>query len=123
MIVCVNIPVFEVDVYFVTDKAEAKAFIQEHSVVEDDGDAVDGAVGACYNVTDKEGRHHRMMCVFDGRTNTIIHEAVHMAWMTLDHCGVKTGQANQEPLAFLAAWLAEEMMKFICGEAKEKPAD
>lgn len=113
MIECVRIPIFDVDVYFVTSEAEAREFITAHSPdgEADAADATDRCRGVCYIVTDKEGQDHRLMCVFDGKETTAVHEAVHMAWRTLRHCGVKFSMANDEPLALLTEWLAGEMIR------------
>ncbi len=110
---CHKVPLLDVNVYFITSLEEAKVFIREHAVTEDEDKVVDGAVGACHTVTDSDGKNHRIMCVFDGDRNTTVHEAVHMAWIVLRYCSIKAGSANEEPLAYTAAWLAETMMEIL----------
>ena len=107
-----KVPLFDVSVYFFTDRQESKDFINTKTTkaVGVEEKQMDNCKGCCYWVTDAEGMPHRLMCVFDGGMNTAIHEAVHMAWITLDYCCVKITQRNDEPLAYLSAWLAEQMV-------------
>ena len=72
-------------------------------------------------VRDATGKELRMLCVFDGNVNTVVHESTHMAWMILKYVSIKISQSNDEPIAFMTAYLAEEMLKFL-DEQKEEAA-
>lgn len=110
---CHRIPLLDVDVYFVTTVQEARDFILSHSSDEADLDGVANAVGSCPVIIDADGRNYRMMCVFDGTINTVVHEAVHMAWIVMRYCSIKVGKANEEPMAYTSAWLAETMLEVL----------
>ena len=112
MIQCRTIPIFDVDIYLVSSMEEARTFIKGKNPDEDTS-ILDGCVGICYTVTDATQKNHRMLCVFDGEPNTVVHESVHMARIVLKYCGVRFTQAQDEPLAYMVAWLADEMLKFI----------
>lgn len=49
----------------------------------------------------------------DYNTETLAHECVHAAWRTLELVGVKSDVDNQEPLAYLAGWIAREVNNFM----------
>lgn len=114
-ILCKTIPVYDVDVYLVTDREEGKAFIRERSTIKGEDTNLDDCRGVCYTVTDADGANHRLMCVFEGGAPIAVHEAVHMAWMVLKTCRVRVSQTNDEPLAYLTAYLATEMTSLIDG--------
>ena len=107
----VLIPILDCYIYLVRDKASAREFLEAHAH-DADPTVFDRAEGVCYVAVDEDGNHHRMMCVFAESTNAIVHESVHAAWMTLEHCGLKATARNHEMLAYTAAWLADEMLDF-----------
>lgn len=122
----VKVPIFEVFIYLVNDVQDAKDLIQRLSATPDPTvDEIAPWRGFCHSVTDEAGREHRMMCVFDRETtlNTTIHEAVHAAWMMLRYCSMKVRpDSGEEPLAYLTAWFAEEMLTFLRDEGFEVAA-
>ena len=108
---CRTIPIYDVDIYLATDLAEAKTFVREKSFMEfDEAKNLDRCRGVCYTVTDNLGRDYRMLCVFEGGLPIIVHECVHMAWIILRTCGVRISPSNDEPLAYLTAWLVGEFL-------------
>lgn len=113
----IEIPIFCVKITMINSVEDTKAFINEHSAVKDPT-VNDIAMwrGFCHSVTDTAGKEHRIMCIFDREDilNTVVHEAVHAAWMTLRYCSmVVKPDTGEEPLAYMTAWLADEMMKFL----------
>jgi hypothetical protein len=64
------------------------------------------------------GGRCRILGVFDGDTDTVVHESVHMALLSMGHIGLKVCSANEETLANLAGWLATEMMRCFPGAFK-----
>ena len=114
MIVVRKVPLFEVNTYFITTLAEAKEYVRANGDTEGEESAFDNTKGCCYTLALKSGGEQRLMCIFDdGNINTIIHEAVHMAGMTLKYCSINYSNKNDEPLAYLTAWFAEEMMSIL----------
>lgn len=114
----VIIPVYEQKTHFFTSLEEAKNYVRQVSNGKDDSSGLDHTKGICCTVDEPNGYRHRMMCVFDGDPNTVIHEAVHMAGLTLQHVGVKFGPNNDEPLAYLTAWLAERFLFEMADDLK-----
>ena len=112
----ITIPVFDVDVLLFRDRDEAKAFFLTHTP-NDDPRSIGSSHGVC--ITDDR---YRMLCVFDGGIPIAAHESVHMAWAILKECGVRVSASNDEPLAYLTAWILNEVLIFL-EETKEKPAD
>ena len=108
----ITVPVFDVYVHLFKDRTEAKAFFQERCPDDPDTRSLETARGV--TITND---NCRMLCVFDGGMPIAAHESVHMAWAILKECGVKVNAANDEPLAYLTAWLLTETVKFIEGEA------
>jgi hypothetical protein len=41
--------------------------------------------------------------------NTLTHECVHAAWRVLEMVGIEVDVDNQEPLAYVAGWIAEKV--------------
>lgn len=112
-----TVPILSVDYYLVTSKEAATEFIRDTSAdVDADLEQINRTVGASLVVMDREGRSHRMLCVFDGTLNTAVHESTHMARIILDWCSIRWTKAHDEPLAYLVAWLADEMMETIYAE-------
>ena len=108
----ITVPIFDVYVHLFKDRVEAKAFFQERCPDDEDVKAIESSRGV--TITND---NCRMLCVFDGGVPIAAHESVHMAWAILKECGVKVSHSNDEPLAYLAAWLLTETVKFIEGEA------
>jgi hypothetical protein len=117
MILTRKIPIFDVEINFIDTPEDAIELINRLSATPDPCvDEVKVWRGFCHTVTDAKGKDHRMMCVFDRETtlNTVVHESVHAAWMMLRHCSMKVAPNNgEEPLAYMTAWFAEEMLKFL----------
>ena len=110
---CKHVPLYGVKTWFVTTLEEALELVDELSGGEDDGCDLLQTKGVCYIVVEPDGHQSRLYCVFDGTRDTAIHEAVHMAWMTLRYVHVNVTYAHDEPLAYLTAWMADEMLKFM----------
>lgn len=110
---CKHVPLYGVKTWFVTTLPEALELVDELSGGEDDGTMLLHTKGVCYIVCEPDGHENRMYCVFDGTRDTAIHEAVHMAWMTLHYVNVKVTYMHDEPLAYLTAWMADEMLTFM----------
>lgn len=119
MIKQVLIPILDCYIYLVTDKASARKFLEENAH-DPDPTIFDRAEGVCYVAVDEDNNHHRMMCVFAESTNAVVHESVHAAWMTLQHCGLKATPSNHEMLAYVAAWLADEMLMLKRNKRRRK---
>lgn len=114
----VRIPVLDVNVYFFYDRDTAIQFIKDNSSSEDEWKVLEKSMGVCYELDAKDGYTYRMMCVFDGERNTAIHEAVHMAWFIIHHCGMRVARDNHEILAYLTAWIAD---RAISGQTQKPP--
>lgn len=110
-----RVPLLGVFVYMIDTVADAKAFINQLTTLPpgEEEKQVDQCKGVFYAVTDAEGMQYRMMCVFDGLLNTAAHEAVHTAWATVTYCSIKITESNHEVMAYLAAWLTEEMVLIL----------
>lgn len=80
-------------------------------------DLDEGAMGAVFRVVQEDTGHFYLGVVFGcaewADANTVAHEAVHVAWRCLQHAGVKASVNNQEPLAYLVGWIADEITKFV----------
>ena len=100
------------------DLVEERGGRLEQVSIAHDASGLDHTKGICCTVEEPNGYLHRIMCVFDGDFNTVIHEAVHMAGLTLQHVGVKFGPNNDEPLAYLAAWIAERFVFEMADDLK-----
>jgi hypothetical protein len=74
-------------------------------------------------VYDKINRKGGVMIRFANRSmmnaNNITHEAIHAAINILDYCGVKTTVDNDEPLAYLAGWIASCCEKVKLNKTKQ----
>ncbi len=46
-------------------------------------------------------------------SETLTHECVHAAWRALDLVGITVSVDNQEPLAYLAGWLSQQVNNFM----------
>ncbi len=106
-----TVPIFDVDIHLFNDRAEARGFMRDHSP-DWESQAVDTARGCCIT----QPGNPRMLCVFDGGLAVATHESVHMAWAILQECGVRVTAANDEPLAYLAAWINQQVAQFLSGE-------
>lgn len=51
--------------------------------------------------------------------NTVTHECVHAAWRVLRLVGIEVTHDNNEPLAYVAGWMAEEVTKFMTKETEK----
>lgn len=102
---CVTVPIFDIDIHVFTDRDEAKAFHATRCPSEPVPEELDASRGVC--ITNEKCR---MLCVFEPAPHIIVHESVHMAWEILAECRIKTNQANDEPLAYLASWLSCRVM-------------
>jgi len=49
----------------------------------------------------------------------LTHECVHAAWRVLELVGVKVSVDNQEPLAYLAGWLSQQVNNFMVPHCEE----
>jgi hypothetical protein len=116
----VRVPILDSDVFFSNDEADTRAFVARFSADKSDMDICDRTRGLIYTVIDREGNHRRILCVFDGDLNTVVHESVHMAVRILDNCEIKTSKENHEILAYLTAWLTETMLKLFPIVPKKK---
>ncbi|AXF51336.1 hypothetical protein WELLINGTON_208 [Erwinia phage Wellington] len=71
-----------------------------------------------------ERRHAYIGVVFENvnaaDANTVAHEAVHAAWRTLEWVGIKATVDNQEALAYLVGWVAQEITDFVTPHRKAK---
>jgi len=122
---CITIPIYDVHLYLVDDPADARKFVEEHSAEAQDLDSLLQCRGLCHEIVDTKGDVRRMLCVFDREdtASTAIHEAVHAAWMTLRHCGVRVrANTDEEPLAYLTAWIACEVVRLLPGKERLTPA-
>lgn len=108
------LPIFDMEINFLDDREEAKAFYRERNGGEDPPAALDIACGCCLT-----GGNARMLCVFDPQMRFVVHEAVHMALAILNETGIKVNFRNDEPLTYLASYLSVEMMRFINENKKE----
>lgn len=113
----VVMPIFESSVHLITTKEEARAFLQEHSEAPEDEAEWSNFLGFSQAITDGSGTVRHVLCVFDGTLNTAIHEATHMAQEKMVHLNLKQKPRADEILAYFTAWLTEEMLKAIEGEA------
>lgn len=116
MIVCRRVPILDVDVYFIDDRDDAVQFVMEHDRYNAGYEAEKTEMmcqGVCRIAEDKEGKRHRMMCAFEGGLNTVVHESVHMAWILMRHCSIRADAKNEEPMAYVAAWLASDMWAWM----------
>jgi len=105
------VPIYELEVWFANDEADARAFLRKHG---GDPEVMDDCLGICHQWTDKNGRGWRLMGAFDGKVGTVAHEAVHLGLDILDACGVREVQGgNQEALAFLVGWIVAEMLRIF----------
>lgn len=52
----------------------------------------------------------------DMSSDNITHESVHAAMCILDYCGVKFHADNQEPIAYMAVWVADCIDKIKHGK-------
>lgn len=105
------IPIYELEVWFSNDEADARAFLKKHDC---DPSFLDDCLGVCHQWTDSSGRGWRMMGVFDGKAGTVAHESVHLGLDILDACGVREVQGgSQEALAFLVGWIVAEMLRIF----------
>lgn len=113
MIVCRRVPVLDVDVYYINSREDAIQFVLEHDRynVGSDAERVEMTTcqGCCRVAEDASGKKHRMLCVFEGGLNTLAHESVHMAWILMRYCAIKADAKNEEPMAYVAAWLTSDM--------------
>ncbi|AOM40411.1 hypothetical protein [Xenorhabdus hominickii] len=46
-------------------------------------------------------------------TEILVHECVHVAWRVLDLVRIKVSFANQEPLAYIAGWVAKKVNDYM----------
>lgn len=58
--------------------------------------------------------------VEDADANTIAHEAVHAAWRCLQWVGITVSVDNQEALAYLVGWVAQQITDFVEPHRKAK---
>ena len=123
MILKTKIPIFDVWIHFVDDPADVRPFIEGLS--DDPSNIPDGFEhwrGFVHDFDDRTGYNHRMLCCFDKDTtlNTVVHEAVHAAWLTLRFCNmIVKPNTGEEPLCYVTAWLVEEMMAFLGREGAD----
>lgn len=69
----------------------------------------------CVNTSD-DGIQYVSMAfrtVEDYMCETMTHECVHAAWRILELVGVISTVDNQEPLAYLAGWISNQVNKFM----------
>ena len=114
----VTIPVFDVNVHMTNSREDAKAFLRQWSSAgdEDKVDAPDR--GFCDMPINEKGLPKWLMCCFEGGLPILVHEAVHMAGMTLKRIGVPVSvPRNDEALAYLTAYLVEEFLRRFPMEA------
>lgn len=109
----VNVPLYGMKIRLVTTRDEATALVEQISGGMDDGGSFDEFAGCCYPVTTPQGQVGFILAVFDDNRNTAIHESIHMARMILEHVQVRWSPKLDEPLAYLAAWIADEMLTFL----------
>lgn len=108
---CVRLPILDVDSYFANNTEEAKAWIRS---MDGDDTVVDQSQGVCATITDSKGGDHRLMACFTGGLNCVVHESVHQAWRTIQHCSLgPVSPKNHECLSYLAAWFAEEFLRLF----------
>lgn len=106
----IEVPLLDVIVYLINSKEDADRLVREVSGGEG---SLERCVGCSHVEEDKDGRKHRMLCVFDGSRNTAVHESVHMARIILEHCSIQWSAKNDEPLAYLAGWLSEQVLDYL----------
>lgn len=106
----VLVPVFEAMVLVFTDKDEVGEFMAA-SIPGEAGEWRSWAGMTCA-VTDLDGFAQHILCVFDGRRNTAIHEAAHCAQYLMQHIGIKP-QKPDEVHAALTAYLAEQVLDLL----------
>lgn len=59
-------------------------------------------------------------CVEEADANTIAHEAVHAAWRCLQWVGITVTVDNQEALAYLVGWMAQQITDFVTPHRKAR---
>jgi len=115
------VPLYDVWVYFATDREDVKAFIRENSVtVDTDLADMKTCRGCTTTIEGKTGDMYRVLCVFDDDFDTLVHEAVHLALVTMKHIGIKFSPSNEETLANLTAWIVVEFTKQFPEFLKDK---
>lgn len=114
-----RIPILGVFITFATTREEARAF----AASKDPSEKLEG-LETCHGmvtfVTDAQGLQHRIMMVFANDLNTVVHESVHAAWLTCRYCSIKASSSNEEPMAYLTAWLVEQMMGILDCERESR---
>lgn len=109
---CSTVPLYDVHVYFANSKEDVEHFIREKSsTIDDDLEALERCRGECLEVIGRDGCHHRIMMVFDGDLDTVVHESVHMAVRIMLAVGIGFAKNNEETVANLAGWCATEMLR------------
>lgn len=89
-----RIPIIDGDVFFTNSEKDARAFIRRHGG--DDSQATD-CLGCCVCVDDK-GMEWRVLAAYDGRLSTVVHEAVHMAWILEDRYGLEFSHSERHEM-------------------------
>lgn len=105
-----TIPLYQVGLIISVCPKAARAFDPEMNLDE-------GAMASVFRFVQEETGHFYLGVVFGhpewADANTVAHEAVHAAWRCLEHVGAKASVKNQEPLAYLVGWIADEITKFV----------
>lgn len=106
-------PVFGMKVYLQVGGSEAE-IVAQWSDLTDDGLWADGSHG--FVVLDKTGRLLVWLAEKPG-AGRIAHECVHIAIRTMEVCGVPVNAKNQEVIAYLVHFWANQLQEACYGPA------
>lgn len=117
----IKIPIYNFEFKFIygTQEEIFAYFLARFPELKDELDDFNGR----YWVIEKDNRKYRYFIIREGLEQYIHHEALHAAWEILDHVGVVVSADNDEPLAYLMDYIANEITKKINSWIKMKDTE